>query len=484
MNDQRPALPAGGLDSTANLTAQRDRRRQRERRVWQAAGAALAARATGFLIALVSIPLTVRYLGTERYGLWVTISSLSAFLGLADLGLGNGLINAIAQSEGKDDRQMAARFTSSSFFLLAALAGAVASLFLLSYQLIPWAQVFNVTGKQARAESGPAVAIFVLTFAAGIPLAVVNKVLFGYQRGLVANLWLAAGNVGALAALLAAIHGRLGLPWLVLAYAAVPQLVAGVNSIRVFFFSMPWTRPRVALVSRRETRALIRVGLLFFVLQAAFAIGYQSDNIVIDRILGPHAVAAYAVPMRLFVVAPTLLGLVLTPLWPAYREALVRGDQEWTIRRVRQSLLAAVGISTVVGGFILVWHEPLLKVLSGGRVRASLSLLVALFAWSVLSSLAGALAMFLNASNELRFQAWLAVGSTVLNVSLSIALTQMIGVSGPAWGSAAALAMVVVLPALRVTAQKIRRLQAGSTAHELDAGEPSSIVGGHDLLGM
>ena len=39
---------------------------------------------------------------------------------------------------------------------------------------------------------------------------------------------------------------------------------------------------------------------MFFVMQCAFAVAYSSDNIVIAQVLGAAAVAAYAVPQKLF----------------------------------------------------------------------------------------------------------------------------------------------------------------------------------------
>lgn len=64
----------------------------------------------------ISVPLTLRYLGTERYGLWMTISSVIAVLGFSDLGLNNGLLNGISQANGTNDRELARRYVSSAFF--------------------------------------------------------------------------------------------------------------------------------------------------------------------------------------------------------------------------------------------------------------------------------------------------------------------------------------------------------------------------------
>ena len=83
---------------------------------------------TGFSIAFVrifsavinlfTVPLTIDYLGAERYGLWMTISTMLSMLSFADLGLGNGLLNAIAKAKGRNSMKDAQIAVSSTFFIL------------------------------------------------------------------------------------------------------------------------------------------------------------------------------------------------------------------------------------------------------------------------------------------------------------------------------------------------------------------------------
>src|SRR6516225_8522455 len=71
---------------------------ERYRRAALTAVASGAAKGMAVLTALITVPLTVGYLGMERYGLWMTISSVIAMLAFADLGLGNGLMNVLSEA--------------------------------------------------------------------------------------------------------------------------------------------------------------------------------------------------------------------------------------------------------------------------------------------------------------------------------------------------------------------------------------------------
>ena len=61
------------------------------------ATSSVAAKGLTGVISLLSIPLTLGYLGADRFGLWMTIASLQAIFAFADFGLGNGVLNTVAE---------------------------------------------------------------------------------------------------------------------------------------------------------------------------------------------------------------------------------------------------------------------------------------------------------------------------------------------------------------------------------------------------
>ena len=71
----------------------------RFRRVGLTTASSIAARGISFATSLITVPLTLHYLGAERYGLWATLSSIIALASFADLGLVNGLLNALASAQ-------------------------------------------------------------------------------------------------------------------------------------------------------------------------------------------------------------------------------------------------------------------------------------------------------------------------------------------------------------------------------------------------
>src|SRR6202011_205024 len=90
-----------------------DRGRERYRRVGVTASTSCIARGLAILTGFVSVPLTVNYLGAERYGVWLTISSLLVWVALTDFGLaGNALVNVLSEAAGSDDRVAARQYSA------------------------------------------------------------------------------------------------------------------------------------------------------------------------------------------------------------------------------------------------------------------------------------------------------------------------------------------------------------------------------------
>src|SRR5262245_368447 len=86
------------------------RSRERYRRIGLTAAASVWATSISIATGLISVPLALHYLGSQRYGLFVTILAVSALLGFANLGLSGGLVNAVSEALGENDRETAARY--------------------------------------------------------------------------------------------------------------------------------------------------------------------------------------------------------------------------------------------------------------------------------------------------------------------------------------------------------------------------------------
>src|SRR5664280_2253068 len=388
-----------------DTTTLEGRSAERYRRIAWSTALSMIARVVGMATGLISVPLVLDYLGQDRYGMWVQMSSLVAALGPLDLGIGLGLLTVLSDAYGRNDKEAARRAISTAVAMLTMIAALAAVAFGFAYFMIPWARVFNVTTPTAISEAGPAAAVLFGAFALGLPLGIVGQVQLAHQSGYISSAWAIAGNLGSFVALIAIIMLHGSLPLLVLALTFVGLVAAALNGWFLFRRQRPWLMPRLRDVDLRAGQALLKTGAFFIVLQLAGMVAYGIDNIVITQILGATAVPEYAIPVKIFTLAPTLLSFALIPLWPAYRESMARGDAAWVKRTLRRSILLAAAFNIPSSLVLIVAGPVILQVWVHGAVHPTLILLVGLGTWTIMGTLGGPFAMLLNGANIIGFQA-------------------------------------------------------------------------------
>ena len=191
-------------------------------------------RAVRIGVTLITIPLTLHYLGNERFGLWMTISSVLAMAGFADFGVGNGVLNTVSTAYGKDDWDGIRQAISSGFAVLTLIGAAILAIFLAIYRFVDWGNLFRATTSTARAEAGPAMLVFMVCFALNVPLDVVQRTQLGLQQGFLTNFWEIFSSILILIGILGVVHFHLSLTALVVAFAGAPVLGTWLNA--AFFF--------------------------------------------------------------------------------------------------------------------------------------------------------------------------------------------------------------------------------------------------------
>lgn len=421
---------------------------------------------------IITVRLTFQYLGAERYGMWMTISSFVMLLAFADFGMSNGLINLVAESLGKEDRQSAGRAAASAFWMLSGVATLFALIVLAIYPFIDASRFFNVHSATAMHEAGPALLAFMLCFILNLPLGTVRGTQTGMQNAYHTNLWNIFGTVLALAALLAAIHAHAGLPVLVLCLSGPPVVAAFFNGVELFGRSNPDLLPAPSRFSSKTARRLLGMGTMFFLLQLSFSIGLQTDNIVIAQLLGAKAVAEYAVPARLFSMILGFLVMVSGAMAPAYTDALARRDGRWIRRGFLRVAIGGTAITVVVVVLLVLFGNAILDLWVGPQIHASTALMAAFAVQAVLYAYLQPVSFLLSGIGRFKEQVISGIVMAVLNLGLSILLVRSFGIIGAVLGTILALILVQVGPLSAVVRRELSRL--GNLPLDADS-EPAPV---------
>ena len=431
---------------TLSKGAPRDHRERRARGMFQGTASAFVGRVLAISVSVISVPLTIGYLGGERYGAWVTIVSVITFLSVTDFGLAASLTNALGKAQAEDAQALGQRLVSSASLMLSLIALAIliaANAFAprIAALLFP-----NLESPVARAEIVPAVMIALSIFALNLPLLVTSRVLAAHQESALANLWNMAGSLGNLAALLAVIWFRSGLPWLVFGCFGVGLVANVACAVWLFGFRKPWLRPRLSFVDPAFVKVLFSDGSKFFVIGIGWMVNWQTDNMVIAHFLGATQVTPYAVTFSLFAIATGLQTLAYPNLWPAYTEAYAQRDYEWIRKTLRSNFKFSFLTTTAIVGFLTIFGSEIIRLWAGAAAVPPFPVIIWMALWRLMLSTLLVGSCLLNATGHLKGMTIYGTITAVLNLTLSILLAKLYGITGVIAATVIAFAVANYLP--------------------------------------
>ena len=91
------------------------------------------------------VPLTINYLDTENYGVWLTLSSFVSWFSFFDIGLGNGLRNKFAEAKALGNVEEAQAFVSTAYYAIGCISLVAICAFLCVNGHASWVDVFNAS---------------------------------------------------------------------------------------------------------------------------------------------------------------------------------------------------------------------------------------------------------------------------------------------------------------------------------------------------
>lgn len=392
---------------------------------------AVAAKGSTLVTSLLSLPLTAQYLGTERFGIWLILSTAMTWVALADLGLSNSLINAIATALAQADRPGAQRSVATACFSLLALG---LGLLLLTLGLNPWLPWERLLGDRlsplVAQEAHRAIAVVLVLFALRIPLSLPRAIYAACQQSHIPQAW--AGLTGLISLLLLAVAQGWGgdLPWLLAVFFGATLLGELVLGVVLFTRHHPWLRPRLGQYHLPTLGQLCGLGAQFWIAQVAAICIFQTDLLIVTNLFGVAAVASYGLLLRLFTLIETVSSAFTAPLWPAYSDAAARSDWPWVERTLKRSLMVSL-IWSLGNGLALVALTPwILRQWLGPSVSVPPELPWCFLLTYVLLCTGQCIGVLVNGLGRLKVQTWTAPLIALANFGLSVVWGQAIGAAG------------------------------------------------------
>lgn len=374
------------------------------------------------VISLLLVPLTINYVNTSQYGIWLTLSSIIAWFSFFDIGLTQGLRNKFATAKAHNDDELAQTYVSTTYAILAIIFIVVWAVFMIVNNYLDWAGILSVS-ETMRSEISVLAIIIFSYFCLQFVLKIITTLLIADQQPAKSSLIDVCGQILSLifiAILVRTTEGSLIKLGIALCLSPILVLI-GAN---LFFFNGIFKKykPALSKIKFSHAKGLFNLGVTFFIIQLAGIIQYQTANVIIAHNFGTSDVTNYNIVYKYFGTLNMVYVIFLTPFWSASTEAYLKNDVSWIKNAIKK--YNRLGILLLLTGIVMLLFSG--KVyelwLGKGTVNIAFSLSLWGLVYFIVTIFAGTYVYFLNGINALRIQFLASILSPFIYIAVSILL--------------------------------------------------------------
>ncbi len=413
-----------------NLNSQK--RQQRYFRMRKTVGLSGLAKMFRFGTQIIAVGATVRYLGPEQYGIWMTVMAGLGWISFGQFGIGPGLTNALAHAHGSDDQaQEGVFFTSALYIILTVASVLFAGIFLLNL-VVDFSTIIQISA-QSPGTTGIVNTLVVVCaglFLLRFPLSIFESTYTAYQEGYIGRIWEIGGQITSLGSLFFLLKFRVSLPLFVLVFVLASEMAVLIGGIYYVVKHRPNLKPGLKKFSFKAGKKIVNTGAGFFMIQLSGYLLMSGGVLVLSHYHGPAAVTPYSVTWQMCMMVSGVWMMLSDALWGAFGEA--RASQDWIwIRSAARRLIGFVVLGALLFSLLLVVAgRPVIALWSGANaVPSSVALLwIALF--SLVFSLSVLYGQILNALGVVWPQMWSSLLNGIVSVVFSFWLVPSFGLAG------------------------------------------------------
>lgn len=373
----------------------------------------------------------VHTLGDTQYGLFVLIGSFATQGALLDLGMSPAVVKYVAETHATGDYERG-RNTIATALSLYCVIGLI--VLFVAVAIAPFFPTLFQVPPSFRAATIIAVALMGVQLAISIPMTLPEAILLGSHRYvafqslmMLATLLAAASTV----AVLLAGGGIVALFTAAIITSMVPQMIGIWLARRL--------EPKLKIGWRGARRDLVRhllsYSILTFIIQLAYNVQTQIDEMVIGAFLPVSSVGAYYVARRVSAVPQMISQPILSAFLPLASQLNAQKDADGLRELYLVGTRAILAVCVPLLVVVIMLAGPLLALWVGARYAANAPVVVILALASVLEVGYWPGRIILQGIGQQQDLAKASVLVAVTNLGLSVLLVRYYGVAGVALGT-------------------------------------------------
>jgi O-antigen/teichoic acid export membrane protein len=356
----------------------------------------------GIVISLLYVPLLLTYLTQEKYGIWLTLTSILGWFSFFDIGLGNGLRNKLGEAFASGDLKLGRKYVSTIYAILICIFSSILFVFHISNFFLNWNSILNT---QTIAESE----LYVLTsivfsfFLIRFVVQLISVVYLADQKSSISHFVNTLGSLLSFVLVLlltySSIHGNLILLGSIV--SGIPVLVFIVISIMSFTGKYKAIKPSIKEIDFKLSKGLMNLGAKFFFLQICAIIIFSTSSFFIAQFYGPKEVVAYNIVFKYFQIPIMVFSIILSPVWSAVTDAHIKSDFIWLKKTIKQlNWLSVVFTFGVV--LMLIFSQWIFRLWLGNKVIIPWNLSIVMAVYTTMQIWVAPYSNFINGLGKIK----------------------------------------------------------------------------------
>lgn len=373
------------------------------------------------LIQLILVPLTLKYLDSNLYGIWLTLSSILSWLVFFDIGFTLGLKNKLTEALAIKDYTLGKRLVSTTYAIMIAIFVPLCILLECIVPYINWSSLLNIANTY-NSQITQVMQVLVICICLQMILNIIVTVLTAFQRVAISGLFPVIGNL--LSVIIIYILTKSTKPSIVilaLAVSFLPAFVLLVSSIYMYKNHLKSISPSFKSIDLSLIKYIFNLGAKFFIIQIQMLIVYQTTNILISNISNPTDVTAYNIAYKYISSALMIFTLILNPLWPAFTDAYTKKDFSWMSMIYKKMIYIYIFIAIII--ILMIAVSPLVYdfwINSSSLIPFSMTLMVGIYI--LISSWNSLQIILINGVGKIQLQSYVTLIGLFLHIPISLLL--------------------------------------------------------------
>ena len=411
----------------------------------------------GMLVGFAYFPISIKYMGAEKFGIFLALVSMIDMFGQLDAGIGNGLRNRLGEAIADENDEEARGYVSTAFFALGAIfSGAVSVLIIVSW-FLPWADLINDTNPELVVDSvlGREIALLAMLMFAALVInfvsSLVYQVFYALQKVAMVDLFKTLGKVAFLVVIIILFYTTSDSLLLFgvaksFTFAFVPLAVA------IYYFRNDFKqfRPAYKYVGKRFFQGLFTLGIQFFIIKICMIIIHQTNNILIIKYVGPEDVTKYEAVYKYISIFLMLFVILTNQLWSASIEAYRKQDMVW----LKETLwsIQKIWMWTIVGTVFMIFISPFIFGLWLPDTPIPMLLTMAVGLSISITTWVNLYNLMVNGTGKIRVQMYTWILASILNIPVSVffAVGLNLGSVGIVLGTVASMLPLAIISPIQV----------------------------------